>query len=479
MTMHYLQKQAIIHFLADPSHWVNAFDMAFFTDKTRKWKSRTEKGVTIKSSDDGTQHVMAHDKTHAWVSITRDEGSIVLNDESGQRLSYFADDDTTNIQSDAEVLLMLSESEMGLRDPAAHVAQAPVFGIFVRFDDKGGKTIFFTSHGQKIMLPAPEFIGDEPKVPGRFFHEIGLTEAVAGTIGMDAGSLMQATKLVIARDIGVEPDLPAFNALDPEKVFQLALNFTTDKYDPDWKGPWQWRPKIKPSVGDVSKLQKAWSDSTEFEGHHIAVPKRFYVERRDDGYAVRTSLDDREAIWAQGNIFMDAITSTTPHVETFSSRTTPDGLLHMLNHGQLAHDHRGREWSYILVHAHETAQLAEKTRISMRDHFGLTAYNFATLNFENGLCMMAMDAAVLERISAASRATVEMMATITRGQGDASLLQKFLAAGADLKYINPEAAREGRTWANELANTGNTALLAAYAATRQVHDMRGQKPAVT
>jgi len=479
MTMHYLQKQAIIHFLADPSHWVNAFDMAFFNDKTRKWKSRTEKGVTIKSSDDGMQHVMAHDKTRAWVSFSREADDIILNDESGHRLSCFADDYTTKIQSDAEVLPMHSESEMGLRDPTAHVAQAPVSGIFIRFDARGGKTIFFASHGQKVTLPAPEFMGDEPKAPGRFFHEISLTEAVAGTIGMDAGSLMHATKLVIARDIGVEPELPAFNVFDPDKLLAMALDFMTDKYDPDWKGPWQWRPKIKPSVGDVSKLQKAWADSTEFEGHHIAVPKRFYVERRDDGYAVRTSLDDREAIWAQGNVFLDAVTGTTPHVETFSSRTTPDGLLHMLSHGQMAHDHRGREWSYILVHAHETAQLAEKTRTTMRDHFGLTAYNFATLNFENGLCMMAMDAAVLERISAASRATVEMMAMITRGQGDAPLLQKFLEAGADLKYINPDAARQGRTFANEMADTGNAALLAAYAATRQLHDMSGQKPAIT
>lgn len=461
MPITYAQKRAILDYLSDAHHWSNRFDMAFFMDKSRRWKSYSAGDVAYLVEPEGETAFLHHKPSGATLTVIRVGRDLLAEDESGRLLAIEDGRPAMEYTEDGTFSPIRSESEWLDHANTAHL---PALDLHVRFAADGSKSLFFDAGGLRVDIGAPELKYEERRHPGRLFHAVDFTVGDAAAFGLEPHDLMVGAKLVIAKDLGIEPEIRAFNALDPEKALAFTLDLMTDKWDPDWKGPWQWRPKLKPKVGDISPLQKAWHDSTEFEGHFVAVPTRFTIEKTDDGYSFRTCLDDREAIRAQARVAHEASEGGIPTVDTLAARTAPEKLLHFLRHGAAVRDHRNREWSCVLAHAQKAAILAEEARAAMRSHFGLGAFHFAAVGLDRDLCVLAMDATALEDVSAANASSRGLSAMIRRGDTDTGAMRAFMEGGASYRHIDPEAASKGRTFAEEMLEAGNTALLAAYQA---------------
>ena len=97
---------------------------------------------------------------------------------------------------------------------------------------------------------------NERKPPERYSHVVVFNKAVANDIGISETNLQNSVKLVVAMELGIEPNIKAFNELDPDKTLAFLAEKMVDEYDSNWDGPEQWRPKLKKDIGDISPLQK-------------------------------------------------------------------------------------------------------------------------------------------------------------------------------------------------------------------------------
>ncbi len=311
---------------------------------------------------------------------------------------------------------------------------------------------------------------------GRFFHVVSFDLDTAASWGMTPYGLLNGTKLIVSKDLSIEPDLRTFNDLDPEKAAEYLNYLLRDDYDTTFKGPWQWRPKIKKEVGDISHLQKKWTDVTEFEGYFIETPRQFHVETTDSGFNIGTSLDHRETIWSQAALLKGATSSGIVPVQTVSAHFSPRNLMHLLQNSHTLSDHRGRSWSYVVIHAKQTANIAQNARKIGREHFGLTGYNFAALNYDDQTCLVAMDTEVLEKLSRSYDATIEMLSLIQSRNADPVRMKELLEAGADLHFVKPEKVLKGRTFANEMQEAENFDLLTELRTEQGERDLDAGEP---
>ena len=155
-----------------------------------------------------------------------------------------------------------------------------------------------------------------------------------------------------------------------------------------------------------------------------------------------------------------------------SMKTPTHTLLHMLNKGDTARDHRNREWAYIIIETKDAPVVSEQTRAAVKDNFHLTGNHASVINFDNNLCILAMDCDALEKTKLALNASREMLSLINSGKADVDLMHKLLEQGADLRFVDHEAAQAGRTFANEMKSSGNIALLNALESAQGIHDLQ-------
>ncbi|NBX66821.1 MAG: hypothetical protein EBQ96_07490 [Proteobacteria bacterium] len=416
MAFTYEQKQALIAYLSNPVHWTNVFDMAFFSDETRRWKSYTYGDMTAVINDEGTKCILTHRHNGSSLTLEKLNDRTVITDESGHTVIIRG----TSIDTKQDDVRISPVS----KDPAAteahndndeFCAALSQFGVYVGINGFGRKSVLVDAAGKKVVLDGVMTRDEKPAPRGKFFHAIEISEDAAEQLGLPVHGMMMGAKLVIALDMDLEPDIRLFNALDPDRVFGMALDFVKDKWDASWKGPWQWRPKVESTVGDISHLQKTWADSTQFEGHFVAAPMNFFIERTDTGYSLGLTLDGRERIWSHGTILKTAIDGSAPVIETVTSKTEPYTLLHLLRRGIPVRDHRDREWLYTLLRAKEAAGIAKQTRAALRTHFGLSGRDVAVINYADGALMMAGSVRSLEPVFMRDRATLERMALMYAG----------------------------------------------------------------
>jgi len=397
MLLSYAQKQRLIDHFSSAENWQNRFNMAFFMDDAKKGVSRDIANLSRFVNDTGKKIIVTH-RTGASLSFEkRDDGSIVIIDESGLSMMVDAGGVHSNWAQ--------------LADPHAfllkNIVEIPGTDIAVHFTDKGDKSLIFGRWDKQVDIPGPLAPITTPLQKGAQIHVATLSEATAQAWGLQATQLMNAVKLVIACDLGIEPRINAQNV--PE-----SYTLYTKPRDQSLPARWQRGDEIMA----MHIEQKLWRDTTQFEGYNIPLPDNFHTEIDDGGLNVITSLDQREAIWSQGDVYHNVLESGAAPVAMVNANTTPAHLLNLLQNGAMTKDRRGREWSYVLVKTRDTLAIAPKVRGAVKDQFGLSACHCAVITFEQDLCIIAMNTHVLE---AASKHRADKQ----------SLLQKLVEEGLE------------------------------------------------
>lgn len=463
MSITYQQKRQILSYMSQPSHWANIFDMDFFMDERRKWHSaRSPSDITLASSPDHEAFLITDERPGGGsISIsTLPDRAFMISDESERSARMGITGPLPNGSRHVNIDDITSASEIGLGIADARLIAIPDIAAYVRFYDDKSKAVFLENSGKKVTFGPPLHDRDLSLHPGRFFHVVSFDLDTAAKWGLTPYGALNGTKLIVSKDLSIEPELKAFNELDPQKAAEYLMHLLKDEWDDSFKGPWQWRPKKIKNVGDITHLQKQWADSTEFSGYFIGLPKQFFVETTDNGFRLATSLDNREAIWSQTALLSEAAGGALDSVQTVTPKLSPGIVLHLLNKGDTLADHRGRAWKCVVLETKNTAEIAKNARDIGRTNFGLTGYHFASLNFDDHSCLIAMDAEMLDRVSRAYEATVQMLHMIKSGERDKAKMERLLEVGADLRLIKPNDARAGRTLANEMKDAENFEMLA-------------------
>lgn len=466
----YAQKWNIIRYLSNPAHWQNQFDAEFFADETRKWNEISKKsGVRIAANHGKDKFLILYDKkdkdvdVHAYVRIERRGEDYLVIDESGRQLTITASGLHPEQRSVLPVAKMASTAELGLDDPKAMTMVIPGTSCVIRFFKDGTKTLFNDATGQKIEFPAPLAAKDRSLHSGAFPHVISFGSDTPRSWGIDVRDTQSATKLILARDMGLEPRLEAFNALDEDKARAYLDYLMVEEEDMTWKGPRQWRPRLikSPTRAGVQALQKPWKDSTEFEGYFIATPKNFRIQKSEDGFDVRASVEYREWIWTHGAILNTVMENQTAPLAILGKLDQPATFLHALEQGSRTENHRGDAWHYVVFKNKEAAAYAEVIRTNLMDNMGLTAGNFLSMAYDQEHMVLAMDAKTLGKLRLAYDSTKELLAMIRDGKKDERRMMVLLDQGADLRLADPEALANNTSFDSLLEKSGNTQMLTA------------------
>ncbi|MBU6235842.1 MAG: hypothetical protein KGQ41_08355 [Alphaproteobacteria bacterium] len=378
MQLTFANKRGLIEHLSARAHWKNVFDEEFFTTPWRKGNSRNV-GIFHRFVNDAGNRVSIEHPSGAIVKFELLGSHICIGDETGRQMVLEAGQLKSN-----ELVL---EAASPARDDETTV-DVPNSTICVRFNKNGDRRIVFGDLGQEIRIP---FIKDlkiaDPLPKGAQIHIVTLTERQARAFGLSSPDLLDAVKLVVACDFGIEPGIQAFNTPESYVIYRQPDN--------DSHLPRQWRRKPEGPV-EVQFFQKPWKDTTQFEGYDIPLPANFHVEVGDGSVTVITSLDQREAIWSQGDVYRNVASSDTSTVQTVSGSTSARHILNLLGRGAVTRDKRGREWNYVLLHTKDTLPVSLTVRSAVRREFGLSARHAAVLTFDDNLCIVAMNSHVLE-----------------------------------------------------------------------------------
>lgn len=370
MHIDYPQKLRLMEHFSRPAHWRNTFDLNFFTDPGRKGSTRQVTPAASRfTSTDGRKTQVTH-SSGASVSFDLQNNMVVAIDESG--ISFTVSGKT--LVSDAA----LPVTPVSLTHNPIDI---PGTNITLHFDDLGNKAIILGDH--QFTLPAPKEKPSIPLTKGAQIHVASISDAQASGWDIPPADMADVIKMVIARDLGLENDLEARNI--PEQVV-YTLETHVPGTDIRHLRPFE-RARF---------LEKPWRDTVEFEGHDVAQPLTFFVEKDHDGFNLITSLDQREAIWSQGSVLRAALSGATPPVRTLTAKAQAHHVLQLLAHGATTRDERAREWNYVIIETPGALDVAAKIRSAMRQEFGLTARHCSVMTFEKGLCVLAMASRVID-----------------------------------------------------------------------------------
>lgn len=409
MQLTYEKKRGLIGHLSARAHWKNVFDEDFFTTPWRKGNSRNV-GIFHRFVNDRGNRVSIEHPTGSTIKFELLGDKICIGDETGRQMVLEAG--------------QLKSNELVLEDVTAaaldeKTVDVPGTRICVRFRDNGDRTVIFGDLDKQIKIPfdSTQAVAT-PLSKGAQIHVATITERQARAFGLDPDELLDATKMVIAFDLGIEPTLRAMNVAQGYILYPSA---------PVDGLPQAWRRKLY-TVGEL--VQKPWLDTTEFEGYDVPPPKNFYVEKDDGGINVITTLDQREAIWSQGDVLGHVSKSDTSPVRTVKANMTSRQLLRLLGDGPSASDRRGREWKYVLVHSPEARTLSPKVRGAVSERFGLTARHCAVLTMDKDVCLVAMNVHVLD----AALSGTTMVNTVTE-----KLIEEGVVSPSAKKPQSPSA----------------------------------------
>ncbi len=473
MTLTYEQKQLILAHLTQRAHWQNRFDYTFFMKSATSRERRPERfwqnvgynqaHMEAYVSPDRTQAYVADRNTGAFLWIKKQGNRILLKDESGRRQAFIGGRTVAQDTPDIMIDELRSVSEMDDVPEGATPIRMNDLGITVHMHASGEKTVFIDGINQTVHFDVPPEETEIKSHPGRFLHAVTFNAAAADEWGLDLHDLLMMTKLIVARDLDIEPELSAFNALKEEEVAALLLWAMTPEKDYSVQvDNERWRPLVQKELGDISALQREWTDVTDFEGYAAGLPRRFALRWIEDGFDLLTSFDHREQILAQGSLLDHARLNDTQALSTLAQRLSPSSLLHMLENGAEVKDHRGRQWHYVIFENDKAGVIAHLARLISRERFDLTGYHFAAIAHKPDACLLGMDSRKLAEIRAAYTASLDLRAMIHEGSEDTERMFGLLEQGASLRLVAEEIDGGTRTFANEMYDAGATKLLLAY-----------------
>ncbi len=454
------QKVGIIDHLALPDNWSNIFNMDFFSDETRKWTSKEAGDLTVLTSDDGKKcKIIDSENGRSLLLEKRSNNRIKVTDEHNQSFVLSQGKVKSRGNTVADVTPIQTTKEFGFDDDTAKPYVQEDMGVIVRFNQDGSKSVFFEDIGHRVDMNAQSEGIDQQNHPGQFFHKISFNDSTFKEWDIHPAYAMMFAKLVVAKDLNIEPNLKAFNELDEEKAAALLMKYLEDEYDEDWDGPEAWRPKKKKEKIGIEKAEKPWRDTTEFKGHNTAIPKKFFIRKTDEGYDLTTSSDSKHSILAQGALLQQARQNNIIAIQTVNENTATQNVLHILNQGHTTEDHLGREWKFVVLQSNAAHKIVESMNDVSHNTLGVTPNNYAAINFSDNESLIAMEAQTLEDVTNAFNASLEIMNMIKNGDSSKDRLEELLDIGADYRYIDQEGAHKGQTFADVMKEAENYALL--------------------
>ena len=451
--------------------------MAFFTDETRKWKSSQSGNLHIKTSPDGTKSKVADEKSGRSLFIEqRDVNRIKVTDENNKTFVLSEGIVRTRAGTVSDVTPIQSTAEFGFTEDGVESAVLDNLGVIVRFDQDGSKSVFFEDIGHRVHMPPHGEGKPSENHPGRFFHKISFKDDAFKEWDIHPAYATMFAKLVVAKDLNIEPGLEAQNEIDEKKAAFLLAEYLKSRYD-ELEMPEAWKANAPIGMSEImgasknifSEAEKPWDDTTEFGGYNAALPNRFFITKTDDGFDLTTSSDAKHSIWAQGALLRQARNKDIMAIQTVNDRTATENILHMLNHGHTTEDHLGREWRFVVLQSAAAQKVVGNMNSTAQNALAIDSQDYAAISFDNSMSLLAMEAETLERETRAFNASTEVMRMIWRRDTDSGQLQELMEMGANYRYIDPAGATKGRTFSDVMKEHENYELLTAMRDTCGVH----------
>lgn len=472
MGLTFEQKNQIIDFLATPQNWTNIFNDAFFANEKRKWHSVRHGDVILSSSPDSLQAYAVHEPSGTSLHIDRrDKNTIRITNEHHQTLTYKNGKFSTRDDVNPDISLISSSAEFGFNQNGISTLMLSPLKVILRFDKDGSKTVFFDDLGHKASYPAPKEAIKRELQGGRFFQRISFSNTHAKEWDLHPLAMLHNAKLIVAKDMDVEPHLRAINELDEQKAQAMLMEFLRTEYDKDWNDPKQLQTAIDKGYESLTPTEKIWLDTTDFKGSIIDLPQRFCISSTGDGFDLTTSSDTKHAIWTHGDVLQQVKEASITPVQTVNLKTTIQSLLHMMGRGETMRDHLSREWNVVVLQSPHTKEIIKSTKDCMRDQMGLTNHDYAALNFGENKCLLAMESQIFDRISRACHASYALLTLIEKKSTNTSAVRELLQDGADYKYINLKESQRGKTFADLMKTNNAHALLDTLKEEQGLHDI--------
>ena len=471
MAFTYEDKRHIIQHLADHSNWTNRFSMEFFTDEVRKWQTNTERGLKIYSNESGDKTQILHEQSGAAFLLQKyADGALSVADENGQSFTITGGKLKTRVSNVClpDITPIISSDEIGLDSPEVSSLLLEDYGVFVRFNEDGQKTLFVDDHGHKLTFAPPDEKHLKETHPGQFFHTISFNLSALDTTSSNLHDLLANAKLVVAFDLGIEPGLRTINEVDERRARLVLAEHIKARVKGIDDLPKDWHEVLR-TAPSLSDLQKEWLDTTLVNALLVDVPRQFSVELRNGYFNLMTSLYGRESIWAHGHIMENAKNS---NVTTLPSRSMSAlSIIEVLLTGETMCDHRGNEWSYTVLN-NEPYKYAQKQIKAVADGvFRIDANEFAVLRFSDHSSIIAMRTNTLQSLENATRASTQLANMIEKGEAGGDKMLVLLEQGADYRFINYERAQKGYSFANMMQERGNKSLLETLKKEQGVHNL--------
>lgn len=470
------QKVSIIDHLSLPDNWTNIFNMSFFMDETRKWSRKSVNGLSVMSSPDMSQYKVLDEENGRSLSIARQGDRYKVTDEHDR--SFVLSQGTVKSRGDTveDVTPIRSTEEFGFADDTAKPIVLENMGVVMRFNSDGSKAVFFEDIGHRVDMNAHSDGVSPENHPGRFFHKISLTEDTFKEWDIHPAYAMMFAKLVVAKDLNIEPGLEAQNEIDEKKAAFLLAQYLKERLD-DMDMPEAWKANAPIEMSDLSgkaknamkDAEKPWDDTTEFGGFDAALPNRFFITKTDAGYDLTTSSDAKHSIWSQGELLRQARESNILSIQTVNTQTAAESVLHMLSQGNTVEDHLDREWQFVVLESPAAQKIVANMNDIAHNAFGVDSHDYAAINFDNTRSLIAMESNILEHVMVQYAASRSVMKMIEDGDTDTSKFSDLLEMGADYRYIDPEGAQAGKTFADLMKETERYELLTMLRDTQGIH----------
>lgn len=502
MQLTYGAKRRLLDLFGTQAHWKNVFNDAFYDENSPRWQSSKQGLMRIMRRKDGDIYEISYnadteklsDKqkrmarrvvtggnapANANVDLNSQKSflrverlantDVLVSDESGRKFTISSFN--TPINFDVDGIARSGVDALGKMRSGHDKAQAieiPEFGMVAFFEPDGRKILLDEQAGRIYGFDVPtQPLSRSVMHEAEKFNVVDIDTDAAREIGYDLRQdFLDPAKLVLALDAGIEPDIAVLNALDPEKVFQARLDFETPQFDPDWDGPEAWRPRVQKKMAGASTLQKDWSDTVEFEGYYVGIARHFGIRPLPESDQIRFQFvtDAREKLLAQGRGLQMVDEAGYQKPTRFVGARDLRATLFDLHHSGHGYDTRdqGTRWKVLGLEHDEAAKYTKRMRESVSDMFGpdVARHSFACISLGENQSMVSMNADVLGRAVQVMQVSSAVVAMAENGSVDRAALRALMEQGADLRYVDPEAAGKGKGFAGLFSEKGNSAMAA-------------------
>ncbi len=496
----FASKRQIIQHFASKGNWGNEFNEQRLMKQFNRLSTKRHGNISLTTDEKDTgfrahystpvdqKNIMRNvlmgaanieTQSRSFIDVLKTGGGFEVQDESGRK--FFISQE--GVPSDITQIEGLRSGDFENFNAAGkknntETIELPDINAVLSFQRDGSKVLFLENSQTTLCFDKPTSYRDSEFIFGGLMNTVSFDEAIAKETGLDLTlKFLEPAKLVVAVDLGIEPEIKLFNKLDPEKAFEL-LAYLIDKRDNG--------EAIDPASAkyDTAALQKDWHDSVDFEGYYIANSRRFGIVRESDPnrFVFKFSADAKDFLIAQSLIVNDVTRSNTAPTPLLQKNPALSTLLHALNGAGKeldGHYDRPQPWKSIVLESQKPGAMASTVRKMMIDHFGddFAGRFVSSISIGENQCMIALESAALSRATDILRASTEVMGLIKEGSTDGKRFEELLAQGADLKYLDPKAAKEGKSFANLILKAGNSALLKSLQDTQGAREVETAEPA--